>query len=265
VANSPPNTRSTLIFFAAAFGISWSLQLPAVLAQRGLIAGPVEAYLLPAGLGAFGPLPAALLALRTEPRSGGARALFRQLAEQRPSAAWCLLALTLPGAILVAGLAVYSLFAPHDVGPWLYPPRNAQHVLALFLIPVGEELGWRGFAFPRLQARLGALPASLLLGALWALWHLPVLLLAGVTPGALLCMFPFFIAGSVVFTWLYSHGGLLLAVLAHMGAHLNNSHQALPGDLTPLVVHTLAYALAAIAVVLLDRRAFPGPSPLPSP
>lgn len=247
--------RSTLLFFAAAFGISWALQLPAVLAQRGLIPGPVEAYLLPAGLGAFGPLPAALIALRAERARPGA--LFRQLVQPRPRAAWSLLALLLPGTILVAGLATYSCFAGHDVGPWLYPPTKAQHVLALLLIPLGEELGWRGFALPRLRASMGALRASVVLGALWALWHLPVFLLANVSPLALACMLPFFVAGSIVFSWLYNHGGLLLAVFAHVGAHLNNSHHALPSDLTPLVVHTAGYALVALALVLFDPGAFP--------
>ena len=155
-------------------------------------------------------------------------------------------------------MAVYALFASRDAGPWLYPPRNTQQVLALLLIPLGEELGWRGFALPRLQARFGALRASLVLGVAWALWHFPVFLLAGITPSTLPWMFPFFTAGSVVFTWLYNRGGLWLAVLAHAGAHLNNSHHALPADATPMLVHTAAYCLLAFAVLLFDRSAFDG-------
>ncbi|HWA76896.1 MAG TPA: type II CAAX endopeptidase family protein [Polyangiaceae bacterium] len=248
-------SRSTAFFFAAAFGISWLLQAPATLVSLGVLAGPIEPYLPFAGLGAFGPFPAALLALRREPASLGARSLFRQLKVPRPQLGNALLALFLPGTILTVSLIASSLVSGHH-SAWLYPPRDAQRVFALLLIPLGEELGWRGFAQPRLEAKLGALRASLTLGALWALWHLPVFILAGVSATTLPWMLPFFMAGSVVFTWLYHRGGLLLVVLAHAGAHLNNSHQPLPHDTTPLTAHTIGYALVALTLVLLDRRTF---------
>ncbi len=68
-------------------------------------------------------------------------------------------------------------------------------------------------------------------------------------------MLLFFVGGSLLFTWIYvgSRGSLLLAVCAHMGAHLNNSHAALPGDLVPLLVHTVIYA--GLGFALMRRHA----------
>lgn len=260
---APPHTppaagtelRSTKLFFSAAFGISWLLQAPATLVELGVLSGPSTPYLALAGLGAFAPFPAALLALRREPESPGARSLFRKLRDPRVHFGNALLALLLPGAILTLSLALASLVLGRDL-KWFYPPRDAQHVLAMLLIPLGEELGWRGFAQQRLETRLGALNASLVLGALWALWHLPVFLIAGISIATLPWMLAFFVAGSVLFTSLTHRGGLPLAVLAHAGAHLDNSHQPLPQDTTPLVAHTLGYVLVAFALVLMDRSTF---------
>src|SRR5215471_20883036 len=84
--------------------------------------------------------------------------------------------------------------------------------LMIFGSPLGEEPGWRGFALPRLQQRYGPLAGSLVLGPLWALWHLPLFYTAwgasyqiiGIPLGLLL--FTFVIMGTtIVMTWLFNH------------------------------------------------------------
>jgi membrane protease YdiL (CAAX protease family) len=248
-------TRGTLPFFAAAFFITWSLQLPALLAQRGVIPGPMERYLLPLGLGAFGPLLAALIVARAESGGAGLRALLRPLRIRYLDAGWYLVALGMFGAIYAAGVAIYHLFGGTQAGSWVYPPDDAARVAALFVFPIGEEIGWRGFALPRLQRRHGALSASLWLGAGWALWHTVMFAFQGMTLGLFALSFVNLIAGSVVFSWLYNRtrGSLLVAMLAHAGAHLNNPARVLPGDVAPFLIFTVAVCAVAGALVLVDR------------
>jgi membrane protease YdiL (CAAX protease family) len=242
---------TTVVFFAAALGMTWLLQLPAVLAKEGVIAGPAERFLLPAALGGFGPLVAAILAARLESR-GRVRALFARFR------IWYVVALVVFAAIYVTGTATYRLLGGADAGRWLYPPENAQHASAMILMPLIEEPGWRGFALPRLQPRYGKLGASLLLGVLWALWHTMMFILQGATPLIFIVSIANIIAGSVVFSWIYNRtrGSLLLAVLAHVGVHWNNPYHALPDNFTPFAVYTVAIAVAACAMVLGDRSAW---------
>ncbi len=250
--------RRTLPFFLAAYGITWGLQLPAVLASRGVIAGPFERFMPLVGLGALGPLLAAVLVSRFERDGAGVRALFRPLRIWRVGAGWYFVALLLPGAILVAGMAVYTLFGGRHGGPWFYLPLDKEHIAAMIMFPIGEEIGWRGLALPRLQDRYGSLRASAILGVAWAFWHIPMFMLAGITPAIFLLTIPFFFAGSLVITWIYNrtNASLLIAVLVHVGAHLNNSHRALPGNEIPAIAHTVAYCVVALALVLLDRKAW---------
>ncbi|HKE23831.1 MAG TPA: CPBP family intramembrane glutamic endopeptidase, partial [Bryobacteraceae bacterium] len=93
-------------------------------------------------------------------------------------------------------------------------------IAIIFSTPVqaGEEVGWRGYALPRMAARLGFGPASIVLGAIWGLWHLPLFFVPGEDYGQ-----PFFVfamgttALSVAIAWLYANtkGSLLLTMLMH--------------------------------------------------
>ena len=107
-----------------------------------------------------------------------------------------------------------------------------------------------------MQRRFGALAASLYLGVAWALWHTMMFVLQGATIGTFLLMCANILAGSVVFGWLYNrtHGSLLIALIAHLGSHLNNPTHALPGQVTPFVVYTIAIALLAVLLVGVDRN-----------
>ena len=87
--------------------------------------------------------------------------------------------------------------------------------------PIAEEFGWRGFALPKLQARIGALSAGLVIGVVWGLWHLPFFIFP---EGALVIgnipfvwYLPLVTAWSVLFTWIYNNtkGSVLMMILFH--------------------------------------------------
>ena len=85
---------------------------------------------------------------------------------------------------------------------------------------LGEELGWRGFLLPALLRRMSPLGASMVLGVVWGLWHLPIDLYAGfgITGlGAILARIVFAVPVAVLFTWCYlrANGSLLVAILLH--------------------------------------------------
>lgn len=87
--------------------------------------------------------------------------------------------------------------------------------------PLGEEPGWRGFALPRLQRRYGPLVGSLILGVIWAFWHLPIFWIpAWALPPTMLNIVMFVSAATaftVVMTWVFNNtkGSLFMAVLVH--------------------------------------------------
>ena len=258
-ASAGPSAGSQIaFFFVIALGGTWLLQLPAVLAHRGILPGTVSFYMLPAALGGFSPLVAAVLAARRETGRHGIPQLIRSLRPARLSPLWYLGAVLAFGAIHLAGVAGYRLFGAADRVRWLYLPATAQHVVGMVLVPLAEEPGWRGYALPRLQARFGPVRASLLLGVLWAAWHTMMFLFPGPSVFTFAIAMLNIIAGSIVFSWFYNRtdGSLLIAILAHVGAHLNNPGHAPLGNEAPLVVYTIAICLVGCALLVLDPTAW---------
>jgi membrane protease YdiL (CAAX protease family) len=147
-------------------------------------------------------------------------------------------ALFLPAVQAFTALGLHLLFGgelhkPDEMHALQFGPPDASFLLKALLLGLmftlgfdglGEELGWRGFALPRLLARYSALRASVLLGALWALWHLPYAL----TAGSAMADKPLYehllsiVALSVLFTWLFNNtgGSVLLAVLFHAAGNV---------------------------------------------
>jgi uncharacterized protein len=125
--------------------------------------------------------------------------------------------------------------------------------------PIGEEVGWRGFALPRLQQRFDPLRSSLILGVIWGVWHFPLHFqgfydgLAVFTPNllfALLMRIGSSVSLAIIFTWLYnrSNGNLLLMVVFHTATNLST------GWLLPINVGVyIGTVLLAVTVVFWDR------------
>jgi uncharacterized protein len=128
----------------------------------------------------------------------------------------------------------------------------------IFILVVGEELGWRGYALPQLLERWSPLTSSLILGLLWGLWHLPTFLVPG-TPQYGLPLSAFILLTveySILLTWLYLHtkGSVLLATLCH-GA-INLSQGLFLGGIegaTRYWLLTITYGAAALILAIVLR------------
>jgi membrane protease YdiL (CAAX protease family) len=271
-ASQSPGTESgdragdTTFYFAVAIGITWLALLVPSLAALGVIEGAPASYMAGAPIAIFGPAIAAILAARREGGRPAVRAMLRGLRAWRVGPLWYVLALTLPGLVYAAGRAVYALVPGGEDAPWVGLPERPEHFAAMLLVPIGEEIGWRGFALPRLLARFGAWRATAILGAFWALWHLPMFLSTGSNASQVVEQMVFIALGNVMFTWFFlrTRGSLLLAVLLHVGAHLDSPTRALTTSSTPLHILTLAYLGVAIALVVFDRRTFAITLPAPA-
>jgi membrane protease YdiL (CAAX protease family) len=143
-------------------------------------------------------------------------------------------------------------------------------VRALFLGgPMGEELGWRGFALPRLQRQTNAFDASILLGLIWGLWHLPLYFVSGTGQSEMLAdgTSPAFAIGgfigwtiglSVLFTWLFNQtgGSLIVVILFHAAVNVAAFLPSAFGSGGPTsLLNVLITWIVAIGVVVRFGRA----------
>lgn len=260
--------RPLLFFFLITFGITWSL--PA------LVFSPYrffpEEYL---DLGRYKPLYylavwspaiAAIIVIAVTKGWPGLRSYGRRLVHWRVGAGWYALAFVgIPALYFLASLIIWASGEPaFDL--YRGPPGK-------FLIPVLlrgtagpiEELGWRGFALPLMQRHLSGLAASVILGFIWGLWHLPAFWVSGLfaSPHGLTVVMALglflvqTVALSIILTMFYNGtgGSIPLAFIIHW---LGNLPYPWEGPADPMTGRALVLALSAGLLAFFFRHRYLG-------
>ena len=214
-------------FFALAYGISWLLWAPLWLPWFGVHGLPTLPF--HHAIGALGPIAAAFIMSAADTGLAGPRDLLRRMVLWRGRLGWVAVGLLAPFVLLALAIAGASLLGGERVSlvgfgrSHEFPQLSALGFLAYNIgsFGYGEEVGWRGFALPRLQARHSALISSLLLTLGWALWHTPLFFYrsgyTGMNAAGIAGWLFSLATGAVLLTWLYnsSRGSLLVVALFH--------------------------------------------------
>ena len=263
-------------FFIIAYFISWIFWIPAVLYIKfALPTSEVPGWLMiPNLLGTWGPFVAALIMARIVKGKGGIKKILSSMLVWRVGLLWYLIIMLLVPIILSTAVGIYVLqggvVGIFDVNKWYM--LFIAPIPALLFGPLGEELGWRGFALPNLQRKYSALLSSVILGALWALWHAPAYwapagtVISGqpVTLWAVLWYFFFLIGISIIHTWIYNQtkSSVLTAIIFHAMYTAGAFFELFPEITTDALNVALKWAIIPIWIFAVIIIAIYGPTHL---
>jgi uncharacterized protein len=258
--------REVWLFFALTFVISWGLGGLFLALRTSLepFFGPLGPHNPVFYVAAYAPTLSALILSAVLGRSAGVKSLFRTLV--RPfRVMWLFVAVLLVPAIALVLVLLMPLFGANQ---WPVTLRSILVALPLMLLsswqvfqntgPLGEELGWRGYALPRLLTKWNALTASILLGFIWTLWHVPAFFLVGVM-GQSFSGFGWWaldtFAFTVVITWLFlrANGNVFVAGLI---PHFVINGMGAVGAWVSRPAEAVALALVALGIVVLNWQAY---------
>jgi membrane protease YdiL (CAAX protease family) len=251
--------RSLAKFFLLTFSATWILWATSFAISRAFVAAHPTLGIFAAAVFLLGVFAPALVALALTDRAEGRAAtqsLLGRIFKWDVGWQWYLFASAYMPVVKLSVAIVHRLMT----GTW---PRFGKTPWYLMVGAIaistwaqaGEEIGWRGYALPRLSEYFGLAPASVILGIIWATWHLPLFFFSGGdTRGQ---SFPLYLlqvtAVSVALAWLYwrTGGSLLLVMLLH--AAVNNTKDIVPSaELNATNPWALSHSLVGwLTVVLL--------------
>jgi uncharacterized protein len=246
---APMKRHPLTMFFILAYALSWWAWIPYAF---GAFPNPVAS---------FGPFLAAVVMLAVTEGKAGLVGLFRRMLRWRVAPGWYAVALLLPAVLAASAAALNVLLGAQ-------PPSAAQlgawtgifSTFAIVLLVPGvggawEEPGWRGYALPRLQSGRSALVAALILAALIAGWHLPLMVVGQVHYSDIVLIF----AGVIVLNWVFNNakGSVLIIMLMHA------ANNAVAGSFFPPMFSgadsvrqswllALVWAIVAVLVIVIS-------------
>lgn len=259
---NPAERFGLIAFILLSCVLSWTMWGLIIASERGWI--PISIPLNP--WGSFGPALAALILILKSDGKPGIRALLSSLISWRWGFSWWILILGVPFVLVGAAVAVLAV-SGNDLSfaasiPW----GQMTILLPVILIaggPLGEEIGWRGYALPKLLTRYNPIAASLIVAAMWMLWHLPLFWIPGATQeGSSIPIFlALVIALSILTTWIYlgTRRSLLAAVMFHFSINVSTYFlplivPALEDSASFEMVFVIVVWIAALVVMLPLRK-----------
>ncbi len=222
--------QNAIWYYALVFGVAWVVWVPLLLASYGWLSLNLPAWWF--YLAGLAPIGAGVGLTWHEQGWAGIKQLTQRLFMVRFPLRWYALALALPFASSLITALVYAAnggeLRTSLVAEWL--PRYLSTLVVLTPLAIFEEAGWRGYLSPRLQHALGKWPSSILMGAIWAVWHFPFWLLPGNMLGGLPLVTTLIGLGAMVvgvtafetqMTWLFNktRGSLFFACFFHAAAN----------------------------------------------
>lgn len=263
-------------FFAVTYLLTWSLWLSAI--GLGLRFDSVEGFVVLV-VGLVGPGIAGIGFVYRVYDERGRRDFWNRIGQVRPlGVRWFLVILLLPLAVtVVAGVVDVLLGGPGaTVGEGVaeFGVNPLAILPALFfasLPPLLEELGWRGYALDRLQMNWSALGASLILGVVWATWHLPLFFIGGTFQAEAVGFgtlgFWLFMVGtvalSVAFTWVYNHTSRSILGIIVLHGWVNFTAEAF--EVADLSYYLVWLLLAVLLAVIWGPETLTGADEVPRP
>jgi CAAX protease family protein len=227
-------TYSFLLFILGAYAISWAIWLcpghfrTVVHVAIGGLTFDFPMRSLNLLLGDIGPGVSATVVVGLTEGRAGVRHLWSRLTDWKLPAVWILFVCLLMPLLQSIALLGFWLWGGRigDTGPLIRWPLLI--ILNLPFSPIWEEIGWRGFLLPRLEAKYTGLLASVILASVWAPWHLPIYW--GSSFEWWFWFLAMVFALAILFTWVYnsSRGSLVPVVLLHVMANTTNLYLVKP-------------------------------------
>lgn len=261
--------RPLIAFFLLVFGLTWPFMFVDALGSHDILPFRLSIpWMIVMG---YMPTLAAVIVSGLTQGKKGIRTLFGKLLIAKVGLRWYVFAIFGYAAVCAGAIGLSNVFGGGPSTPFLsenFPQFSnpvemilsvAMMFLAISLVN-GEELAWRGFALPRLQAKYSALTSSLILGIGWALFHLPLFFTLTGSSQAGASFLGFLISTvslTVLFTWMYNHtrGSVLLAYLLHGATNTWSQIFSIDHNGNPIVgiAMTGLVTLAALIVVIAYR------------
>jgi membrane protease YdiL (CAAX protease family) len=253
--------RGLAAFFALTFGYPWALGIAYALFPHQLkpILGTVS-ITNPIAMSALcAPSLAAIVVALAMGRES-TRDLFARVTRLRVGWRWYAMAVFPIAAMGLGGQfaasQIYGIPAPHVPEPGQWLSTIATGLIMFFPGPVGEELGWQGFALPRLLERYNGRAAAIIVGVVWGAWHLPAFIIEGMpqTKFPLWAFMVTVVSVSVIITWIVGQakGSILPAIVGHWSFNCFTN-----GHAPAAAIEALLFATAAAIIVISGARIGP--------